>query len=68
MWGTVGWPVMAVLVSAALIVLSFVLDTGSSGARDAALILGVVSIYVLAPLSVLWLIIAAIRHQRRSRR
>lgn len=58
MWRAAG---VAVLVSAALIVLSFALDTGSSGARDAAPNLGVVSIYVLAPLSVLWLIIAAIR-------
>jgi hypothetical protein len=56
---------MAVAGCVLLLVLAFALDTGGERARDAALIVGAPTLYVLLPLSVLWLLVAVLRRATR---
>ena len=58
-------PAIAVAVALALVLAAFALDTGGPGARDAALLLGSLALYVLLPLAALWLVVALIRSRRR---
>jgi hypothetical protein len=67
MWRTLRWPLLAVAISGLLAILAFWLDTGGAAGRDVALVVGSVALYVLIPLSLLWLAFAAIRHGRRTR-
>ena len=59
-------PVIVVVVAAVAVAVAFVLDTGSSAQRDAALLVGTVGLWALA-VGVLWLIAAAgyLAYQRR---
>jgi hypothetical protein len=57
-----------VLTTAVLIVLSFVLDTGGARSRDLALLVGVLSFYVLVPVTVVCVVVATVLQIRRSRR
>jgi hypothetical protein len=50
-----------------LYLVAALLDRGGERARDWALLVGVPTLYVLLPLSVLWLIVAAVRGRRRVR-
>jgi hypothetical protein len=65
LWRSLRWPVTALVVVGLLLMLAFALDTGSEGARDAALLIGAPTLYLLLPLAVLWLIVALVRHWRR---
>jgi hypothetical protein len=58
-------PVVAVAVALALVLVAFLLDRGPSGARDAALLLGSLALYLLLPLAVVWLVVALVRARRR---
>ncbi len=58
-------PAVAVAAALASVLVAFLLDRGSSGTRDAALLLGSLAIYVLLPLAVLWLVVALVRSRRR---
>jgi hypothetical protein len=51
-----------VVVSGALIGLSFLLDMGGREARDAALLIGACSMFLLLPASVIWLLVAIVIH------
>jgi hypothetical protein len=55
----------ALAVVGLLLVLAFALDTGSERSRDAALLIGAPTLYVLLPLAILWLIVALVRHWQR---
>jgi hypothetical protein len=66
LWRSVRWPVAALLLSTALVVVAFVLDAQPAGrARDTALLIGAPALFVLLPLSVLWLVVALVLHVRR---
>jgi uncharacterized membrane protein len=57
---------LATLTLAVLVVLvAVLLDRGSPGSRDAALIVGSLGLYVLLPLAALWLVVALVRRRRR---
>jgi hypothetical protein len=58
-------PVIAVAVALALVLAAFALDAGGPRARDAALLLGSLALYVLLPLAALWLVVALVRSRRR---
>ena len=58
MWRAIRWPVVAVVVSGALIGLAFLLDMGGWEAREAALPIGAYSMFFLLPASVIWLLVA----------
>ncbi len=58
-------PAIAVAAALALVLVAFALDTGGAEARDAALLIGSVALYVLLPLAVLWLVVALLRARRR---
>lgn len=49
-------PIVSLVVSGLLLGLAFGLDLGTEAQRDAALLVGTVTLYVLAPLSIIWLI------------
>lgn len=66
-WQALRWPVSALVVIGLLLALAFALDTGSSTNRDVALIIGAPVLIIAVPLALLWLVIAAVRQQRRSR-
>ena len=68
MWRAIRWPVGAVVVSAALIGLSFLLDMGGRQARDAALLIGANTMFILLPASVIWLLVAVIVYEYDRRR
>ncbi len=55
-WRSVRWPALSLLASGLLVALAFALDGGSSAQRDAALIIGSVSLYILVPATVIWLL------------
>jgi protein-S-isoprenylcysteine O-methyltransferase Ste14 len=61
-------PAIVLLVAVALLVLSFVLDTGGERSRDLALLIGAPSLYLLLPLAVLWLAVAVVVQLRRASR
>lgn len=65
-WRSVRWPLFALVDVAALLLVATLLDTGSAGARDAALLLGAVTLYVLLPVVVIWLGVALVRALRRG--
>ena len=48
-----------------LLVVAFLLDLGSAGARDVALLLGTYVLYVLLPLASVWLVVAVLLARRR---
>ena len=56
---------IAVAAALALVLVAFALDAGGPGARDAALLLGSLALYVLLPLAALWLVVALVRSRRR---
>jgi len=60
MWRAIRWPVGAVVVSGALIGLAFLLDMGGWAAREAALPIGVYSMFLLLPASGIWLLVAIV--------
>ena len=62
------WPLIAVAACLPLLLLAFALDTGGERSRDAALLIGVATLYVLLPLALLWLLVAVLRHLTRRRR
>lgn len=67
-WTSFTGPVLSLIVTGTLLVVAFGLDLGSESQRDAALLVGTVALYVLAPLSVIWLIAALWgRAARRTR-
>ena len=61
-------PAIALLTAAALIVLAFVLDTGDARSRELALLVGVLGLYVAAPIAVICVIAATVVKIRRARR
>lgn len=67
-WTSLTGPVVSLVVSAVLLIVAFGLDLGSEAQRDAALLVGTITLYVLAPLSAIWLIAALwSRAARRTR-
>ena len=68
MWRAIRWPVGAVIVSAALLGLSFLLDFGGMWARGIALILGSSAMFLVLPASVIWLVVSVIiyKYDRRQ--
>ena len=68
MWRAIRWPIGAVVVSAALLALSFLLDFGGMWARGIALILGSSAMFLLLPASVIWLLVAVIIYEFGRRR
>jgi hypothetical protein len=59
---------LATLTLAVLVVLvAVLLDRGSPGSRDAALIAGSLGLYVLLPLAAIWLVVALVLGRRRGR-
>jgi membrane protease YdiL (CAAX protease family) len=65
-WQALRWPVVGLVVVGVLIALAFALDTGSATNRDVALIIGAPTLFVLLPLAVVWLIVAAVRQRGRT--
>ena len=61
------WPLAAVCACGLLYLVATLLDGGGERARDWALLIGVPTLYVLLPLSLLWLIVAVVRGRRRVR-
>jgi hypothetical protein len=61
-------PAIAVLTTAALTVLAIVLDTGDARSRDLALLVGALTFYVVAPITVICVIVATVVKIRRARR
>lgn len=55
-WTSFAGPISSLVLTVTLLVVAFGLDKGSEAQRDAALMVGTVALYVLAPLSVIWLI------------
>jgi hypothetical protein len=62
------WPLIALGVVCALIAVAFGLDAGPPAGRDAALLIGAPAIWILLPLTGVWLVVAALRHLVRTRR
>lgn len=64
------WPVLVVVVAVVAVGVAFVLDSGGSSQRDAALLVGTAGLWVLA-VGLVWLIAAlgylAYRHRRPPR-
>jgi len=59
-------PAIAALATAALAILSIVLDNGTERARDLALLIGAPTLYFLTPATAVWLAVAlAIQIRRR---
>ena len=58
------WPLVALAVGALLLLVAMMLDRGGAQSRDAALLIGVVALYVVLPLAVLWLIVVAVVRAR----
>ncbi len=67
-WRALRRPVCALVAVGVLIALAFALDTGSATDRDLALIVGAPTLFVLLPLAVGYLVVAAVRFGRRDRR
>ncbi len=65
-WRAVRWPIVAVVITAALVVAAFTLDAGPAWARETALLIGVPALYFLLPGAVIWLLIAAVLHGRHG--
>jgi NADH dehydrogenase len=61
-------PTIAALVTAGLAAVSIVLDNGSEQARDLALIIGAPTLYILAPATAAWLVVALVIQIRRTHR
>lgn len=59
-------PVVVVIIAAVAVGVAFILDTGGSARRDAALLIGTAGLWVLA-IGTLWLIaaLAYLAYQRR---
>ncbi len=66
-WMSLTGPVTSLVISALLLVGAFGLDLGTEAQRDAALLVGTVTLYVLAPLSIIWLIAAVWARYTRGR-
>jgi hypothetical protein len=67
------WPVVVVVVAVVAVGVAFVLDSGGSAQRDAALLVGTAGLWVLA-VGLVWLVAAlgylgylAYRHRRPPR-
>jgi hypothetical protein len=58
-------PTIAALATAALAILSIVLDNGTERARDLALLIGAPTLYLLAPATTVWLAFALVTQIRR---
>jgi hypothetical protein len=61
------WPVIAVCVCGLLYLTATLLDSGGESSRDWALLIGAPTLYVLLPISVLWLVVVLVRSRRRVR-
>ena len=61
------WPLGMLIGAIVALGLAFWLDTGSERSRDVALLLGSLAIYLLIPLALLWVLLAAVMYYRRSR-
>lgn len=61
-------PLVALAVALSALVVAQLLDRGSSGSRDAALLVGSLALYVLIPVAVGWVLILTALRLRRSRR
>ena len=59
----------AALLGLALVLLlvAVILDRGSEGNRDAALLLGSFALYALLPAAAVWLLVAVVRHHGSGR-
>ncbi|MGW4212241.1 hypothetical protein ACWEIJ_29910 [Lentzea sp. NPDC004789] len=61
-------PAIAVLTTALLTALSIVLDTGGERSRDLALLVGALTFYLVAPATVICVVVATVVEIRRRRR
>lgn len=61
-------PMIAALATAGLAAVSIVLDNGSERARDLALLIGAPTLYVLAPATAAWFVVALAIQTRRNHR
>ena len=70
MWLDIRWPIVAIVLSGALIGVSFLLDLGGTLAREMSLFLGSSALFLLLPASLIWLLVAIVLHviDRRSSR
>jgi membrane protease YdiL (CAAX protease family) len=66
-WRAVRWPVLALLGAGLLLALADHLDTGPEAARDAALLIGAPTLYLLLPGATVWLVVAFLVDVRRRR-
>lgn len=57
-------PAAAVVVALGVVLVAVVLDQGSPGSRDAALVVGSLALYGLIPAAVMWLVVAIARRYR----
>jgi hypothetical protein len=57
-------PVAALTGALSVLLIAVILDRGSPENRDAALIVGSVSLYALIPVTATWLLIAVVRRRR----
>ena len=57
-------PLLAGALGLGVLLAAFLLDRGSPGQRDAALLIGSLALYVLLPLAILWLLVATVRRLR----
>jgi hypothetical protein len=61
-------PALAVLTTAVLTATSIVLDTGGEQSRDLALLVGALTFYLVAPATVVCVVVATVVEIRRRRR
>jgi hypothetical protein len=57
-------PATAFAVALSLVLVAVVLDRGSAGSRDAALIVGSLALYAMIPMAAIWLLIALVLRRR----
>ena len=60
MWRAIRWPVAALAVGGALVLLASWLDTGTGLARDAALLVGSAALVIVVPAAAVWLLVTLI--------
>jgi len=61
-------PLVMLAVGILMLLVGFVLDRGGEQSRDLALLVGVAALYVVLPLSVIWLIVVAVLRGRSGSR
>lgn len=66
-WQRLSGPIAGMAVVGILLAAAFGLDLGSESQRDVALVIGTITLYVLTPIVVLWLLVVVWKRFTRSR-